>query len=44
MNKRKEQGINGDNKFLFSLGYNQIDQVRIWIGFAFNNQFLCKCI
>jgi hypothetical protein len=35
----------GDNEFLqgwiwillFSFGYNQIDQVRIWVGIAFNN-------
>jgi hypothetical protein len=25
---------------LFCFGYNQIDQVRIWIGIAFINQFL----
>jgi hypothetical protein len=25
---------------LFCVGYNQIDQVRIWIGIAFINQFL----
>jgi hypothetical protein len=24
---------------LFCVGYNQIDQVRIWIGIAFNIQF-----
>jgi hypothetical protein len=37
----------GDNEFLkgwiwillFCVGYNQIDQVRIWIGIAFNNLF-----
>jgi hypothetical protein len=42
----------GDNEFLqgwiwilsFPTGYNQIDQVRLWIGIAFNNQFLVKCI